>query len=152
MNPTIRNRAAALGIAAVAGAATVSLASGPALASTSSDKMNAAPEPRSTTFPTNPVDYADDFVSAYGVGDQASVDDFATETTVTSLYQHDHPHADKWNRTFTQSEAGTTYVTYQNLETNGRLTVSVRNETAAHGDGDAVHSIEFVGQEGEYSS
>lgn len=150
MNTTIRNRAAALGIAAVAGVATVGLASGPALASTSSETTTTAQKSPSEEFPTNPVDYADDFVSAYGVGDKGTVAELANDTAYTALYAHHHPHADRWDRKSSHSRAGTTHAVYTNVETKGRLTVSVNNETASHGEEDAVTSIEFVSQEGEY--
>ena len=150
MKTTIRNRAATFSIAAVASLAAVGLATGPALASTNPDTETAGVQaPQSAEFPTNPIEYADDFVRAFGAGDRASVENFATETAVKSLYQHDSPHADRWNRTSAQSYEGTTSVTYRNFETSGRLTVSVRSETAANGHEDAVDSIEFVSQEGE---
>lgn len=150
MRTSNRNRAAALGIAAAASVAAVSLASGPALASTSSDTTTPAQQAQDREFPTNPTDYADDFVSAFGVGDKEKVAELATDSTYTALYAHPHPHADRWDRTSSQSRAGTTYVSYFNTEDKGRLTVSVKNETASHGDEDAVTSIEFVSQEGEY--
>lgn len=150
MTTTIRNRAAALGIAAVAGLATVGLASGPALASTNSDTTTPAQDSQSEELPTSPADYADDFVSAYGVGDKDKVAELANDNAYTALYHHQHGSADRWDRRSAQSRAGTTYVVYKNLETKGRLTVSVNNETASHGEEDAVTSIEFVSQEGEY--
>lgn len=106
MNTSIRNRAAALAIAASASLAGIGIAGGPALASTNAE-TNAEvtvgdageQKPASAQYPTDPVGYADEFVRAFGADDRDRVSSLATGDAVAAVYSHDYGYDDPWVRT-----------------------------------------------------
>lgn len=154
MNTSIRNRAAALAIAASASLAGIGIAGGPALASPNAE-TNAEvtvgdageQKPASAKYPTDPVDYADELVRAVGADDRDRVSELATGDARAALYSHDYRYQDPWVRTESRVHGDTEYVDYTNTNTQTRLSVSVRIETVADAQPDAVYSVEFVSQE-----
>lgn len=143
MSTLLRSRIAALGIAAVAGFASLG-AAGPVSAATGTDSTPGAAEaPQSSGHPIGASEYADNLVIAYGVGDGRTMDDLATENVVDALDDHGSAHAKRWHRTAADSGAGHTWVSYTNLDTHEVMTVTVRNEAASNGDTDAVREITF---------
>lgn len=150
MNTTVRNRAAALGIAAVAGIAGVGAAGGSGLASTSPQagsgsnaEVNVALGTQSDGHPANASDYADELVRAWGVGSDAEVGEHATPGVVEALSEHGDEFAAKWDRITADGAAGSSYVVYKNKTTGELMTFTVNNEAAAHDEHQAVHHIQF---------
>lgn len=144
MKTTNRNRAAALGIAAAASLATVGVAGGPALAGPDAEAAPpAVQESQSQGNPTNSLEYADDLVSAYGVGSDTKVEELATQNVVDALSEHGDAHATRWHRITADGAAGTTYVTYTNLDTGETMTLGVGNESASNGDDHSVRQVSF---------
>lgn len=150
MNTTIRNRAAALGIATIAGLAGVGVAGGSALAATTSEESTnsgsattAAAEPQSEGHPSNASAYADELVRAWGNGSDIEVKEHATQNVVDALSAHGDEHATRWHRITADGAAGSSYVVYRNKTTGELLTLRVNNEAAALGEDAAVHQIRF---------
>ncbi|MGO1629664.1 MAG: hypothetical protein ACTHX2_12690, partial [Microbacterium sp.] len=128
MKTTIRNRAAAAGVAAVAGLAGIGLASGPALAASPPTAATAADHvPQSVHFPTDPGLYADELVRAWGAGNTERVEGFATPEVVETLNEHGAEDAKPWVRTGGDGAAGTIYSTYKNTATGETMSVGVAN-------------------------
>jgi hypothetical protein len=145
MSTIIRSRAAALGIAAVAGIASLGVTAGPASAATGSESATpaSAQAPQSSGYPTSAFDYADELVTAYGNGDDATMDDLATQDVVDALAEHFDAHTKRWHRTAADSGMGHTWVSYTNLDTHEVMILSVRIELAADGKADAVRQVQF---------
>lgn len=140
----ISTHAAKWGVAALAGLASLGLAVGPAAAD-SAPASSAAQAPQSSGHPKSAVKYADELITAYGIGDAAVVDQLATKNVVTALDEHNDGHAKRWHRTSADSGKGYTWVSYTNLDTHEVMNLTVRNAIAANKGGDAVREVEFVG-------
>ena len=154
MNTSIRNRAAVLALATAASLAGVGITGGPALASTNAEtnaEVTGADtdeqKPASAQYPTDPVDYADEFVRAFGADERDRVSSLATGDAVAAAYSHDYGYDDPWVRTGSRVHGDTEYVDYTNTKTKTRLSVRVRIETAADAQPDAVDSVEFITDE-----
>lgn len=152
MNTSIRNRTAVLALATAASLAGVGITGGPALASTNTEtnaEVTGADtdeqKPASAQYPTDPVDYADEFVRAFGADDRDRVSSLATGDAVAAVYSHDYGYDDPWVRTDSSVHGDTEYVDYTKTKT--RLSVRVRIETAADAQPDAVDSVEFITDE-----
>ncbi|SDR77994.1 hypothetical protein SAMN04489751_0425 [Brevibacterium sandarakinum] len=150
MNTTIRNRAAALSLAAVAGLAGVALTGGTALAandspadSGSNAEVSAAVAAHSDGDPRNASGYADALVTAWGAGSDAEVSEYATPGVVEALTEHGDEHATQWDRIAADGAADSSSVVYKNKATGELLTFDVDNEAATHGDHPAVHHVRF---------
>lgn len=144
MNTTIRNRLAALGVAAVAGLAGGAVAGGPALASPNADAATTAvQQSQSADDATNAVTYADQLVIAWGNGSTDVVESHADESVVDTLSAHGNAHATHWDRVGSEGAAGTTYVDYENTVTGEQLSVGVASAAVANGEDKAVHTIKF---------
>lgn len=150
MNTTIRNRAAALSLAAIAGLAGVSLTGGTALASTNSPtdsgsgaEVSVASDAHSDGYPRNASGYADALVKAWGAGSDAEVNEYATPGVVEALSEHGDEHATQWDRIAADGSADSSSVVYKNKATGELLTFDVDNEAATHGDHPAVHHVHF---------
>ncbi|MBM6590596.1 hypothetical protein [Brevibacterium sp. RIT 803] len=150
MKTTIRNRTAALGIAAVAGLAGIGLASGPALAAPApaegtSSAADAAPQ--SVHFPTDTGIYADELVRAWGADNADRVEAFASPQVVEALNEHGNEDATHWVRTGGDGAAGTIYSTYENTVTGETMSVGVSNEEVSNGGEwgapHGVHKVQF---------
>lgn len=148
MKTTIRNRAAALGIAGIAGLAGIGLVSGPALAASTSETAAADVKPQSVYYPTDATEYADELVIAWGQGNTERVEAFASEDAAAELADHGDENATHWDRTGGEGAAGTTYVDYENTVTGEKLSVGVSNQALENGDEwgapNAVHKIQFT--------
>lgn len=154
MKNTIRNRAAALGIATVAGLAGIGLASGPALADSpdladsASQTANSAAAPQSTTYPEDAGDYADSFVIAWGNDNTDRVKDFSTEKVVDALEQHGSDEVTHWAQVGGDGAAGTIYVDYENTVTGEKMSVAVSNldpsDGGHKGEAHAVRNVQFT--------
>ncbi|MDN5661366.1 MAG: hypothetical protein L0G72_11415, partial [Brevibacterium aurantiacum] len=136
MKTTIRNRAAALGITAVAGLAGIGLASGPALAApapaaVTSTAADAAPQ--SVHYPTDTGIYADELVRAWGADNSERVEAFASPQVVEALNEHGSKNATHWVRTGGDGAAGTIYSDYENTVTGETMSVGVANEEVSNG-------------------
>ncbi|GAA1873540.1 hypothetical protein [Brevibacterium marinum] len=150
MNTTIRNRAAALSVAAVVGVAGVAITGGSALASTnsptdsgSSAEVSGAVAAHSDGYPANASGYADELVRAWAVGSDAAVGEYATPDVVEALSEHGDEHATQWDRVAADGAAESSSVVYKNTATGELLTFDVDNEAATHGDHPAVHHVQF---------
>ncbi|MDN6373750.1 MAG: hypothetical protein L0K12_12635 [Brevibacterium aurantiacum] len=150
MKTTIRNRAAALGITAVAGLAGIGLASGPALAApapaaVTSTAADAAPQ--SVHYPTDTGIYADELVRAWGAGNSERVEAFASPQVVEALNEHGSKNATHWVRTGGDGAAGTIYSDYENTVTGETMSVGVANEEVSNGGEwgapHGVHKVQF---------
>ncbi|HCG54850.1 MULTISPECIES: hypothetical protein [Brevibacterium] len=150
MKTTIRNHAAALGIAAVASLAGIGLASGPALAAPApaegtSTAADAAPQ--SVHFPTDTGIYADELVRAWGADNADRVEAFASPQVVEALNEHGNEDATHWVRTGGDGAAGTIYSTYENTVTGETMSVGVSNDEVSNGGEwgapHGVHKVQF---------
>lgn len=134
MKTTIRNRAAAAGIAAVASLAGIGLASGPALAAPAPAAATTADaEPQSVHYPTDTGIYADELVRAWGAGNTDRVEGFATPQVVGALSDHGNENATHWVKTGIDGAAGTIYSDYENTVTGETMSVGVANEEVSNG-------------------
>lgn len=88
-------------------------------------------------LPTTPLDYADGFVRAWGIGDRQEASRHATATTVSSLFAMDARGGSNWSRDGEVDQGGRTQVRYTD-GTGFVLYVLVDRATARAGDGDAV--------------
>lgn len=86
-------------------------------------------------IPTAPVDYADAFVVAWGVGDSARMEQLASAEVVGALDEVGGPN---WDQTGHDAGAGSSFVTYQNTEDGRTLELRVANEAASQGEAQAV--------------
>lgn len=146
MKTTIRNRAAALTIAAVAGVSGIALASGPALAAPAA-VTSADASPQSVHYPTDTSIYADELVRAWGADNTERVEGFATPEVVETLNEHRAENAKHWVRTGGDGAAGTIYSTYKNTATGETMSVGVSNEEVSNGGEwgapHGVHKVQF---------
>lgn len=156
MKSTIRNRAAALGIATVAGLTGVGLTTGPAMAAEASladsSSQSAASDvgSQSIYYPIEAGKYADELVIAWGQDNTDRVEAFATDEVAEKLADHGDEHGSHWRNSGAEGAAGTTYITYRNTETGEKMTLGVSNQ--AIGDQDewgaaphAVYRVDFDG-------
>lgn len=154
MNSTIRNRAAALGIAAIAGLAGVGATGGSALASTgsqggsgSSAEAAAAQGSQSDGHPKLAAAYADKLVRAWGNG-STEVGERATQGVVDALAEHGDEHATHWDRIAADADTSWTDVVYKNTITQEVMTLTVSNNTAEVDEEQAVRYISFHIEDG----
>lgn len=156
MKSTIRNRAAAVGIATVAGLAGLGLATGPAMAADSgaanSSAQSAATDvdTQSIYYPIEAGKYADELVIAWGQDNTERVEAFASDEVAKKLADHGNEDGSNWRNSGAEGAAGTTYITYRNTETGEKMTLGVSNQ--AIGDQDewgaaphAVYRVDFDG-------
>ena len=94
--------------------------------------------------PIGPVGYADQLVRAWGRGDHAAVQRYATTTVASALWRHADPGGAHWRRIFAQGAAGTTYVTYHDDANGGTLTLAVGNAAEQDGQLHAVYDARFA--------
>ena len=156
MKNPVSNRAAALGIATVAGLTGLGLATGPAMASDSgaanSSAQSAATDvdTQSIYYPIEAGKYADELVIAWGQDNTERVEAFASDEVAEKLADHGNEDGTHWRNSGAEGAAGTTYITYRNTETGEKMTLGVSNQ--AIGDQDewgaaphAVHRVKFDG-------
>lgn len=90
------------------------------------------------------VDYADRLVRAWGRGDRASAECYATAATIRTLFGQANPGGVHWRRTSAEGAAGTVYVTYHDDARGGDLTIGVQNIGLRAPDGwHAAYSARF---------
>ncbi|WP_423058002.1 hypothetical protein [Brevibacterium linens] len=156
MKNPVSNRAAALGIATVAGLTGLGLATGPAMASDSgvanSSAQSAATDvdTQSIYYPIEAGKYADELVIAWGQDNTERVEAFASDEVAEKLADHGNEDGTHWRNSGAEGAAGTTYITYRNTETGETMTLGVSNQ--AIGDQDewgaaphAVYRVDFDG-------
>ncbi|WP_166969585.1 hypothetical protein [Brevibacterium atlanticum] len=154
MKSTIRNRAAALGIATVAGLAGLGLAGGPALAAdastagASSEASDSGVGTQSVYYPTDTVKYADELVRAWGQGNTDRVEAFASSQVAEELAEHGDANGTHWDRVGAEGAAGTVYVDYENTVTGEKMSLGVANEAVTNPDDEwgtpnGVHKVQF---------
>ncbi|UVI36612.1 hypothetical protein [Brevibacterium spongiae] len=154
MKNTIRNRAAALGIATVAGLAGLGLAGGPAMAAdasvadSSSHSADSRVDTQSVYYPTDPVKYADELVIAWGQGATDRVEAFASPQVAEKLAAHGDDNVTHWDRVGAEGAAGTIYVDYENTVTGEKMSLGVPNEAVSNPDNEwgtpnGVHKVQF---------
>lgn len=156
MKSTIRNRAAALGIATVAGLTGVGLTTGPVMAADASladsSSQSAASDvgTQSIYYPIEAGKYADELVIAWGQDNTDRVEAFATDEVAEKLADHGDENGSHWRNSGAEGAAGTTYITYRNTKTGEKMTLGVSNQ--AIGDQDewgaaphAVYRVDFDG-------
>lgn len=144
MDTTVHARTFALGITAIAALASIGLARSPALAASDTTSASATAV-QSSGYPTTSLKYADELVTAFGIGSDVDVERLATDAVVKTLGEHGDAHASRWHRIAADSAAGSTYVAYTNLDTGEEMTLGVSNEKSADGDDEAVRQIRFDG-------
>ena len=148
MNSTIRNRAAALAIAAIAGFAGVGATGGSALASSGShagsgSEAAVALETQSDGHPKASSAYADKLVRAWGNGSDIEVGELAAKGVVDVLDEHGDKHATHWDRIAADADESWTDVVYENTVTHELMTLTVSNNTAEVDEEQAVRYISF---------
>lgn len=153
MKTTLRNRAAALGVATVASLAGVGLATGPTLAAPAAAAVAADASSgsdagtQSVHYPTDTGIYADELVRAWGSGDTERVEGFATPQVVDALNEHGDDNASHWVKTGMDGAMGTIFSDYKNTVTGERMSVGVANEQVSDGgewgSPHGVHQISF---------
>ncbi len=149
MKSAIRNRAAALAVATVAGLAGLGLATGPAMAAdSSSQSTDSGVGTQSVYYPTDPVKYADELVRAWGQGDTDRVEAFASPQVAEELQAHSDDEATHWTRVGAEGAAGTTYVDYENTVTGEKMWLGMPTEAVVNPDDEwgtpnAVHKVQF---------
>lgn len=104
-------------------------------------------------LPTEPLEYADAFVRAWGLGDRDDASRFATSTTVSGLFAMDPRGGSSWSRDGEVDQGGRTQVRYTG-DDDMVLYVLVDRATARAGAGDAVvgASLEYEYDPGEESA
>lgn len=148
MKTTIRNRAAALGIATVAGLAGVGLATGPAMAdSAGSASASSSADQQSADFPSDTKEYADELVKAWGADDITRVKEFASSDAVDTLIDHGNDYGKHWKYTGSEGAAGTAWNEYKNTVTGETMSVAVSNvdpdDGGRRGEAHAVGTVQF---------
>lgn len=93
--------------------------------------------------PLGPVGYADRLVRAWGRGDHAAVQHYATAAVASALWRHADPGGAHWRRVVSQGAAGTTYVTYHDDAAGGTLTLAVGNAAEQDGRLRSVYDARF---------
>lgn len=88
-------------------------------------------------LPTNPGDYADEFVRAWGIGDRPKASRYATESAADDIFAHDGRGGSTWEQDSTAVQGTRTQVRYTNGN-GASLYVLVDTATAGSGLGDAV--------------
>jgi hypothetical protein len=154
MKNPVSNRAAALGIATVAGLTGLGLAAGPAMATDSGGASSSAQsvasdvDTQSVYYPTDPVKYADELVRAWGQGDTDRVEAFASSKVAEELEAHSDDEVTHWDRVGGEGAAGSTYVDYENTVTGEKMSLGMPTEAVVNpddewGTSNAVDKISF---------
>jgi hypothetical protein len=141
----VRRRIKVLGVAAaLTVAAPLVLVSGSAasaaVTTTTCSKLASATQ-------LDAVSYADRLVRAWGRGDRAAADCYASAATARSLFGQATPGGIHWRRVSAEGAAGTIYVTYHDDARGGNLTIGVQNVGLRESDGwHAAYSARFQGE------
>jgi hypothetical protein len=91
--------------------------------------------------------YADRLVRAWGRGDTAAANCYASTATARTLYGQASPGGIHWRRVSTEGAAGTIYVTYHDDARGGNLTIGVQNVGLRAEDGwHAAYTAKFSGE------
>jgi hypothetical protein len=93
--------------------------------------------------PIGPVGYADRLVQAWGRGDHAAVQRYATAAVARSLFAHADPGGAHWRRVSADGAAGTTHVTYRDDAGGGTVTLGVDDAAEQDGRLHAVYDARF---------
>lgn len=147
MKSTIRNRAAALGVATVAGLAGLGLATGPAMAADTSTQAAASDVgTQSVYYPTNSTDYANELVRAWGTDNADRVEAFASEDVAKQLADHDSENATQWKQNGGERTGDTTYVFYENSVSGEKLVLGVSEKAIDDQNdwGSAPHAVNYI--------
>ena len=98
-----------------------------------------SPEPSArASIPTDPVDYADALVQAWGLGDEDRMSKLASGQVVDDLTGVEMPGGSHWDQTGADAGAGSSFVSYTNTENGATVDLRVENETASAGEQHAV--------------
>ncbi|MGZ0148622.1 hypothetical protein ACXJJ3_16235 [Kribbella sp. WER1] len=93
------------------------------------------------------VTYADRLVRAWGSGNTAAADCYASTTTARTLFAQATPGGIHWRRVSTEGAAGTIYVTYHDDARGGNLTIGVQNVGLRGAGGwHAAYTAKFSGE------
>lgn len=92
-------------------------------------------------FPTNPVDYADALIVAWGEGDKPAMLELAEPEVVQALEDLSMPGGPHWQQTGSDAGAGSTFVTYENTGDGTSIDIRVGNEQASNGKPRAVAEV-----------
>jgi hypothetical protein len=93
------------------------------------------------------VEYADRLVRAWGRGDRATANCYASTATARTLFGQASPGGVHWRRVAEEGALGTIYVTYHDDARGGNLIVGVRNAGFREGDGwHSAYTARFVGE------
>lgn len=108
-----------------------------------SDDDSAPGEEPGGGFPTNPVDYADALVGAWGEGDKPVMQDLAEPEVVQTLEELSMPGGPHWQQTGSDAGAGSTFVTYENTDDGTSINIRVSNEDASNAEPHAVAEVKL---------
>lgn len=93
------------------------------------------------------VEYADRLVRAWGRGDRASANCYASAATARTLFGQASPGGVHWRRVAEEGALGTIYVTYHDDARGGNLIVGVQNAGFREGAGwQAAYTARFQGE------
>jgi hypothetical protein len=93
------------------------------------------------------VSYADRLVRAWGRGDTAATNCYASTAAARALYAQTTRGGIHWRRVSTDGAAGTIYVTYHDDARGGNLTIGVQNVGLRAADGwHAAYTAKFAGE------
>jgi hypothetical protein len=93
------------------------------------------------------VEYADRLVRAWGRGDRAAADCYASAATARTLFGQASPGGVHWRRVSEEGALGTIYVTYHDGARGGDLIIGVQNVGLRQANGwDAAYTARFQGE------
>lgn len=95
----------------------------------------------SEEIPTDPADYADALIQAWGIGDDDRMGQLANDEVIDALTDVAMPGGSHWDQTGADSGAGSSFVSYTNTETGATVDLRVENETASAGEQHAVVEV-----------
>lgn len=126
--------------AGAAGTPTVSAGTTTAPATTGTTTTRPHTTGTAAPIPTSAVAYADDFVRAWGRGDDARAAQLSTDGVLQTL---DGLAGPRWARVLDEGAAGTIYVTYRHDDTGQQFVLRVDNAAAGQGQEHAVYDAQL---------
>ena len=127
--------------------ATTALAVTAPLVLTGAAPANAGTSCSGSVASVSAVTYADRLVRAWGRGDTAAANCYATTATSRTLFGQATPGGIHWRRVSTEGAAGTIYVTYHDDARGGNLTIGVQNVGLRAANGwHAAYTAKFTGE------
>lgn len=120
--------------------------------STSASRSTTTTAVPAANLPTGAGAYADELVQAWGIGDRAGADTYATSDTVATLFASSSRGGGDWVRGASLVQDARTQVKYERTSTDEVIYLVVDTATAARGDEDAVVGLSFDWEGADYSA